>query len=154
LDREPRLPPLCLNPRNGVRVRSCWAETAWTALAGLLTTGIAATLMSVIADEFWRDDFQSALMPCYVDINRAIHEGSYPLLSLSSWYSGCIGGEYQYGVFSVFHVAVLVCVFKLGLTLPQTANALVLIHVAVFGSGAFRLVPQIAIVRPPRPRFS
>jgi hypothetical protein len=123
-------------------------ECLWTALAGLLIAVVGAAMIGVFTNTLWRDDFQSAVMPGYVDMHRAIEEGSYPLISPYSWNGGRLGGEYGYGIFSVFHVALIWAVCSLGLTLAQTVNAIILIYLAVFGAGVFRLGRSMRLTRP------
>ena len=78
--------------------------------------------------------FAISLMPGYMEMHRTLQEGSFPLVSPSSWMAGRLGGEYCYGIFSVFHLGVLSLVFRLALPLAQTANAIILIYLTVFGS--------------------
>ena len=62
-----------------------------------------------------------------------------PLLSPYSWVCGNLAGEFQYGVFSVFINALIVCVWKLPLTFSQQAAAVSIAHLAVLSAGAFLL---------------
>src|SRR5207248_10383787 len=71
------------------------------------------------------------------DMARAWSHGEIPLLSPYSWVCGNLAGEFQYGVFSVFINALIVCVWKLPLTFSQQAAAVSIAHLAVLSAGAF-----------------
>src|SRR5436309_15461909 len=70
---------------------------------------------------------------------RAWNHGEFPLLSPYSWICGNLAGEFQYGVFSVFINALIVCVWKLPLTFSQQAAVVSIAHLAVLSAGAFLL---------------
>ncbi len=127
------------------RLRS---EVGWTALAGFLTASICGCIIFFAPAEYWRDDFQSYFMPNYVDMNRAIQEHSFPLISASSWMGGQIAGDNMSGVFSAVHFSLLLVIFRLGLPLSQTANAIIMVYVAICGAGAFRLGRASGLRRP------
>ena len=55
-----------------------WTECFWTALAGLLTMAIGGLMILLTPGEFWRDDFQSSMMPGYTDVHRAFRKGASP----------------------------------------------------------------------------
>ncbi len=124
-----------------------WSECSWTVLAGLLTMALGGLFIFLAPGEFWRDDSQSGMMPAYVEAHRALQEGSLPLISRCSWMAGRLASENRC-LFSVFHLGVLLFVFRLGLPLAQTANAIILIYLAVYGSGAFRLGRAGGLMRP------
>src|SRR3982751_4064023 len=88
---------------------------------------------------FWKDDYEISILPVFADIARAWNDGEFPLLSPYSWICGNLAGEFQYGVFSVFINALIICVWKFPLTFPQQAAALSIAHIAVLSGGAFLL---------------
>jgi len=96
-------------------------------------------MIGCLPTPFCRDDFQSELLPAYADMDRALREGSFPLLSPYSWFGGNLAGEYQYGVFSVVHLLIIAVVFRLGLSLAHTAAAISVVYMVIAASGAFRL---------------
>jgi hypothetical protein len=128
-------------------LRKIESEVVWTAGAGILTAILCWCLLAGSQD-FFRDDAQAFYLPGYLDMVRAFHEGSFPLVTPSSWIGGRLGGEYQYGMFSVFHWVVVLTVFHLGLSLRHMALAIVLSYIAVYGAGAFRLARVMGIRRP------
>jgi hypothetical protein len=122
-----------------VRVTSCWLEAGYTLAAG---AGIALFCAAFLLRDpcfYWHDDFQTAFLPNYCDIARALNEGEIPLRSPFSWQGGALGGEYQYGIFSVWMLGCIYAVFALGLALPMKAAVLSILHLAVLAGGAFRL---------------
>jgi hypothetical protein len=88
---------------------------------------------------FWNDDYEISILPVFADMARAWNHGEIPLLSPYSWVCGNLAGEFQYGTFSVFINALIVCVWKLPLTFPQQAAAVSITHLAMLGAGAFLL---------------
>src|SRR5438045_5577585 len=70
---------------------------------------------------------------------RAWNHGEFPLLSPYSWICGNLAGEFQYGVFSVFINALIICVWKLPLTFSQQAAFVSIAHLDVLSCGAFFL---------------
>ncbi|PYI78415.1 MAG: hypothetical protein DMF04_03410, partial [Verrucomicrobia bacterium] len=88
---------------------------------------------------FWKDDYEISILPVFADIARAWNDGEFPLLSPYSWVCGNLAGEFQYGVFSIFINALIICVWKFPLTFPQQAAALSIAHIAVLSGGAFLL---------------
>src|SRR6478752_4399902 len=88
---------------------------------------------------FWNDDYEISVLPVFADMARAWNHGEFPLLSPFSWVCGNLAGEFQYGVFSIFINALIVCVWKLPLTFPQQAAAVSIAHLAVLSAGAFLL---------------
>ena len=114
-------------------------EVYWTVAAGLITAAMAAAMISWLPKPLYRDDCQSEILPAYVDMDRALGEGSFPLLSPYSWCGGNLAGEYQYAVFSAAHLLIITAVFRCGLSLAHSAAAIAVIYLAIAGSGAFRL---------------
>src|SRR3977135_2804421 len=88
---------------------------------------------------FWNDDYELSILPVFADVARSWSEGAIPLLSPYSWVCGNLAGEFQYGVFSIFINALIVCIWKLPLTFSQQAAALSIAHLAVLSAGAFLL---------------
>ena len=101
------MPAMISNASRREGMRAIRAECVATLLAGLVTAAIGGWIVHGTPGELWRDDFQASMMPGYWDMHRAFHEGSFPLISPYSWCGGRLGGEYVYGVFSVFHEGVL-----------------------------------------------
>ena len=127
------------------------AELAWTLAAVLLVLATGGVILLVVwlsGGTACLDDFQQEWLPGYLDMNRALREGSFPLLSLSSWFGGDLAGEYQFGVFSLAHLAIVFFVFQLGLSLSGTATALILVYAAILSSGAFRLGRRLGLTVP------
>ena len=88
---------------------------------------------------FWNDDYEISILPVFADMARAWNHGEFPLLSPYSWICGNLAGEFQYGVFSIFVNALIVCVWKFPLTFSQQAAAFSIAHLAVLSAGAFFL---------------
>src|SRR5881275_1246219 len=86
---------------------------------------------------FWNDDYEISVLPVFADMARAWNHGEFPLLSPFSWVCGNLAGEFQYGVFSIFINALIVCIWKLPLTFSQQAAAVSIAHLAVLSAGAF-----------------
>src|SRR5436305_7189436 len=108
-------------------------------IAGLI---VIASCMLLLAHDpliFWNDDYEVSILPVFADMARAWNRGEIPLLSPYSWVCGNLAGEFQYGVFSIFITALIVCVWKLPLTFSQQAAAVSIAHLAVLGAGAFLL---------------
>ena len=108
-------------------------------IAGLI---VVASCMLLLAHDpliFWNDDYEISILPVFADMARAWNHGEIPLLSPYSWVCGNLAGEFQYGVFSIFINALIVCVWKLPLTFSQQAAAVSIAHLAVLGAGAFLL---------------
>jgi len=85
-------------------------------IAGLI---VVASCMLLLAHDpliFWNDDYEISILPVFADMARAWNHGEIPLLSPYSWVCGNLAGEFQYGVFSIFINALIVCVWKLPLT--------------------------------------
>src|SRR5262249_2740484 len=79
--------------------------------------------------------------PGYCEIARSLGEGEFPLLTPFSWHGGGLGGEFQYGIFSVWLLGCSIGVFALKLSLPLTAAVLSILHLAVMACGGFLLAP-------------
>ena len=127
------------------------AELGWTLAAVLLASATGGVILLVVwltGGSVCIDDFQQQYLPGYLDMNRALREGSFPLLSLSSWFGGYLAGEYQYGVFSIAHLLIVLLVFQLGLGLSGTATTLIAIYTAILSSGAFRLGRRLGLTVP------
>lgn len=131
--------------------RRQFPEAWWTTAAVGLTLATGGTMLWLISfsgGTWWLDDFQSQWMPSYMEMNRALREGSYPLLSPESWYGGDFAGEYQYGVFSLAHLAIVFFVFQWNLSLLNSVTLLVAIYAAILSSGVFRLGRRLGLTIP------
>lgn len=135
-------------PTTDAPPRHALSEMWWTLCAVLLSLGTGGAILVVASwsgNAWWLDDFQSQWMPGYIEVNRALREGSFPLLSPTSWYGGDLAGEYQYGVFSVAHLLIILFVFQLHLSLTGTAAALIMIYAAILAGGVFRLARRLGL---------
>jgi hypothetical protein len=113
-------------------------------IVGAIIAALAVIIFSLLllANDpliFWNDDYEISVLPVFADMARAWNHGEFPLLSPFSWVCGNLAGEFQYGVFSMFINALIVCVWKLPLTFPQQAAAVSIAHLAVLSAGAFLL---------------
>jgi dolichol-phosphate mannosyltransferase len=88
---------------------------------------------------FWWDDFQAELLPVFHDVARALGEGSWPLLSPSSWFANNLAGEYRYGIFSPPQILLSVAVTGTDLPLARQAAVMVLVYLWIAGAGTLRL---------------
>src|SRR6266853_297768 len=108
-------------------------------IAALIVIAFSILLLAHDPLIFWNDDYEISILPVFADMARAWSHGEIPLLSPYSWVCGNLAGEFQYGVFSVFINALIVCVWKLPLTFSQQAAAISIAHLAVLSAGAFLL---------------
>src|SRR5207237_5143603 len=108
-------------------------------IAALIVIAFSILLLAHDPLIFWNDDYEISILPVFADMARAWNHGEIPLLSPYSWVCGNLVGEFQYGVFSVFINALIVCVWKLPLTFSQQAAALSIAHLALFSAGTFLL---------------
>ncbi len=97
---------------------------------------------------FWNDDFAISILPVFADVARSWAEGTWPLLSSSSWVGGNLAGEYQFGTFSLFVNAVVVALWQLPLSFPQQAAALSLVHLGVLAAGGYLLARSRGLREP------
>src|SRR6476619_2962097 len=119
------------------RPRSTRTEIISAVIAGLIVIAFSILLLAHDSLIFWNDDYEISILPVFADMARAWNHGEIPLLSPYSWVCGNLAGEFQYGVFSVFINALIVCVWKLPLTFSQQAAAVSIAHLAVLSAGAF-----------------
>jgi len=121
--------------------RSPFARCDWVGVLAAATLTIIFSLLLLAHDPliFWNDDYEISVLPVFADMARAWNHGEFPLLSPYSWICGNLAGEFQYGVFSVFINALIVCVWKLSLTFSQQAAVVSIAHLAVLSAGAFLL---------------
>jgi hypothetical protein len=131
------MPPT--EPADRARASSTTTALAATVLAGVLTVALAALIQWFHPDLRWHDDYQNQFLPAFQEIGRCLLTGELPLLTPHSWFSGALAGEYQYGLFNVFSLAVLAFSAALDLSLRAHAALISLTHVFVLGSGAFAL---------------
>jgi hypothetical protein len=121
------------------RPRFARSEIIGAGIAGLIVVGFCILLLAHDPLVFWNDDYEISVLPVFADMARAWNHGEFPLLSPYSWICGNLAGEFQYGVFSVFINALIVCVWKLPLTFSQQAAVVSIAHLAVLSAGAFLL---------------
>jgi hypothetical protein len=119
--------------------RSTRSEIIGAGVAGLIVVGFCMLLLAHDPLIFWNDDYEISILPVFADMARAWNHGEFPFLSPHSWVCGNLAGEFQYGVFSIFINALIVCLWKLPLTFAQQAAALSIAHLAVLSAGAFLL---------------
>src|SRR5205085_7007080 len=112
-------------------------EIVGATIAALIVIAFSSRLLAHDPLIFWNDDYQISILPVFADMARAWNHDEFPLVSPYSWACGNLAGEFQYGVFSVFINALIVCVWKLPLTFSQQAVAISTAHLAVLSSGAF-----------------
>jgi hypothetical protein len=115
------------------------SEATLTLIPVALVLFFGVGWLFVRPDFFWQDDMQTQYLPASREIARALFAGELPILSKQCWYGAALAGEYQHGIFSLSTLILTSVVWKLGLTLPHTAAALVLSHLSILAAGAFRL---------------
>ena len=109
-----------------------------------LETCVVAAVMAVLAwlpewrtpCFYFHDDMQIQYVPAIVEIGRAARHGHLAILSEYSWFGGALAGEYQHGVFSLFHVLLCACVA--GRSPPSIATIVSVAYYALAGAGAYR----------------
>src|SRR5438445_12988947 len=111
--------------------RSTRSEIIWACIAGLIVVGFCMLLLAHEPHIFWNDDYEISILPVFADMARAWNHGEFPLLSPYSWVCGNLAGEFQYGVFSIFINALIVCVWKFPLIFSQQAASVSIAHLAV-----------------------
>jgi hypothetical protein len=116
--------------------RSTRSEIVGAIIAALIVIIFSLLLLAHDPLVFWNDDYQISVLPVFADMARAWNHGELPILSPFSWVCGNLAGEFQYGIFSIFINALIVCVWKLPLTFPQQAATVSIAHLAVLSVGA------------------
>src|SRR5436309_3344408 len=116
-----------------------WPNFPGAIIAGLIVVGFCFLLLWHDPLFFWNDDYQLSVLPVFADVARSWNEGRLPLLSPYSWVCSNLGGEFQYGTFSVFINAAVILIWKFPLTFSQQAAALSITHLFVLAAGAFLL---------------
>ncbi len=116
-----------------------WPNFFGAYIAGVIVLGFSSLLLWHDALIFWNDDYELSILPVFADVARSWSEGHLPLLSPYSWICSNLGGEFQYGTFSIFVNAVVVLIWKFPLTFPQQAAALSIAHLFALAAGAFLL---------------
>jgi hypothetical protein len=91
---------------------------------------------------FWHDDFQMYHLAGFYEMAKIWDRGEFPLLSPTSWVGGALTGEYQYGTFSLFINLCVILVYKLKLSLQNTAAVISIVHLAILSAGSFCLARQ------------
>ncbi|HTQ48180.1 MAG TPA: hypothetical protein VMI75_35735 [Polyangiaceae bacterium] len=118
--------------------------TVAVAAAVVVAYGLLTRLVPWIS---FQDDMQSQQIGVSREIARAVQEGTWPLVSPLSWNGGALAGEYQYGVFSPFRVALDFVAWRLRAGPEATALLLVSANLAVLAAGAFRLGRAMGLSR-------
>src|SRR5437588_4941165 len=118
-------------------LRFACIEIVGATIAALTVLAFSSLLLAHDPLIVWNDDYQISILPVFADMARAWNHDEFPLVSPYSWACGNLAGEFQYGVFSVFINALIVCVWKLPLTFSQQAAAISTAHLAVLSAGAF-----------------
>src|SRR5213082_3981201 len=108
-------------------------------IAALIVIAFSILLLAHDSLIFWNDDYEISILPVFADMARAWSHGEIPLLSPYSWVCGNLAGEFQYGVFSIFINALIVCIWKFPLIFSQQAAALAIGHLSVLAAGGFML---------------
>ena len=107
--------------------------------AGGVATAFGLLLLAHDPLVYWNDDYELSILPVCADMARAWNQGEFPLLSPYSWICGNLAGEFQYGVFSIFINALIVCIWKFPLIFSQQAAVLAIAHLAALATGGFML---------------
>jgi hypothetical protein len=125
-------------------------RSEWRAALLLAASVIAIGVIVYCADPtfFWHDDVQAQHLPASREIARAWSEGTFPLLTSSSWYAGALAGEFLYGVFSLFMTVCNVAVWSVSPGLAVAAAALAIAHLVVTALGSFFLARDFRLSRP------
>lgn len=88
---------------------------------------------------FWIDDMQSQHISAYIDMARAIGEGSFPLISPYSWNGGQLAGELQYGVFSIFQLSLSCVICNLPISMSSMAALFCVTYLLILSAGSYIL---------------
>ena len=115
-----------------------------------IAVSLAAVLLGVFfclwePQFFWKDDFQTQHIGGAQEILRAWSEGSFPLLARWSWQAGALGGEFQYGIFSIFITLADIIVMALHMPLATSAAALAILHLTVTTLGGYLLARDYGV---------
>jgi len=130
------------------RPRYTRSEIVGAIIAALIIIIFSLLLLAHDPLVFWNDDYQISVLPVFADMARAWNHGEFPILSPFSWVCGNLAGEFQYGIFSIFINALIVCVWKLPLAFPEQAAAVSIAHLAVLSAGAFLLARDRQLSNP------
>ncbi|NYZ15158.1 hypothetical protein HL658_21670 [Azospirillum sp. RWY-5-1] len=87
---------------------------------------------------FFRDDMQHYFMPMFMEIGRQLADGSWPSISLRSWFGGNLVGEYQYALYNPVSLLLYWVIHRI----PDPAKAAFLFsvfHLALGALGTFFL---------------
>src|SRR4029078_9284341 len=120
---------------------------------GVETCGVAALAALLAWLPEWRapgfyfhDDMQIQYLPAIVELGRAARHGHLAVLSEYSWFGGALAGEYQHGVFSLFHL--LLCACLAGFSLSSIASSVSISYYALAAAGAYRAARVLDFRRP------
>jgi hypothetical protein len=114
-------------------------ERLLDALAAILVVVVLAVLFALRRIDFNCDDAGIEYTPASREIARALGQGSLPWLARGAWYGGAFAGEYQYGVFNVFQLALDCVIWAFRPRPVQAAAAEILVYAAIMAVGAVRL---------------
>jgi hypothetical protein len=115
------------------------SELTKTFIPVALVIGFGLVAVAYRPDFFWQDDYQDQYLPASREIARAVSDGEWPILTARNWFGASLAGEFQHGVFSLSTLLASWGAWQLGLSLPATAAALSLFHLAIAAAGAYRL---------------
>ena len=131
------------------------APRAWTGSRGLSTAAMAslAVLLAVaggIVAElgepgfFFRDDMQHYFMPMFMEIGGQLAQGTWPAISLRTWFGGNLVGEYQYAVYNPVSLLLYWAIHRMS---DPAAAAFVfsVFHLALCSLGTFLLARAVGL---------
>jgi hypothetical protein len=115
-----------------------------------LAATLALTLALVAGDWgfYWRDDNQGQHVPGSREVFEALRAGELPIFSPRSWIASELGGEYLYGVFSAFTLALDFATWSLRPGVEEAALLLALAPALVLGAGTSLLARSYGVSRP------
>jgi hypothetical protein len=114
-------------------------EPRETLAAALLVAAIALVFYAIDPGFFCKDDFQLQYLPGSREVTRALAAGELPLLTPYSWMCAALGGEYQFGIFSVFRMLLETLAWLLPFSLTGRGAFLFIVHASIAAAGAYRL---------------
>jgi hypothetical protein len=114
-------------------------EIRETLAAALLASAVLLVFYEIDPGFFCKDDFQLQYLPGSREVTRAIAAGELPLLTPYSWICAALGGEFQFGVFSLFRVLLESLAWLLPFSLTGRGAFLFIVHASIAAAGAYRL---------------
>ena len=124
------------------------SEARRTVAAALLVAAVLVAFFAIDPGFFCKDDFQLQYLPGSREVMRAFAEGEFPLLSPDSWMCAALGGEFQFGIFSIFRMLLEAIAWILPLPLTARGAFLFIAHAAVAAAGGYRLARSYEIPVP------